>query len=65
MTNERILRLPDVKSRLGLCADSVYKLIRQGLFPAPIRITARASGWLESDVDAFIARQAATRPGRS
>ena len=51
---ERILRIPDVKQRIGLSRSSIYGMIREGTFPKPIRLNVRCVGWLESEVDEWI-----------
>lgn len=66
-----ILRLPAVKQRTGLSRSTIYLRIAQGTFPAPVSLGARAVGWVESEVDDWIARRIAdsrgvstdTRPG--
>jgi prophage regulatory protein len=60
----RILRLPAVIEKSGLGRDSIYRLARKGEFPKPIKLSERASGWLEHEVDAFLAKRAAERDGR-
>lgn len=55
MTTQTIIRLPQVKQRTGLSRSTIYSLIRIGAFKAPISLGARAVGWLDSDVDEFIA----------
>jgi len=55
MTTQTIIRLPQVKQRIGLSRSSIYALVRAGQFKAPISLGSRAVGWLESDVDEFIA----------
>lgn len=52
--NERIMRLPAVQRRVGLSRSQLYVLIGRGEFPAPVKLGARAVGWLESSVDAWI-----------
>ncbi len=49
-SNDRFLRFPEVKERVGFSRSQVHLLINQGKFPAPIKLGARASGWLESEV---------------
>jgi prophage regulatory protein len=50
-----ILRKPAVKARIGIGADStLYDLMAAGRFPRPINIGARAVGWIESEVEAWI-----------
>ena len=52
---ERILRLKTVMGRTGLTRSMAYAMVKDGLFPSPINLGARAVGWLESEVDAWIA----------
>jgi prophage regulatory protein len=52
-----ILRLPAVKARTGLSRSTLYLKIRSGEFPAPVSLGARAVGWPEAWVDAWIAGQ--------
>ena len=49
-----ILRLPQVKSRVGLSRSSIYLPVSQGKFPQPVRLGDRAVGWLESEVEAWL-----------
>ena len=57
--HEKILRMPQVKDYTGLSRTGIYDRIAKGEFPAPIPIGARAVGWLESEVDAWIAHRVA------
>ena len=38
--SEAILRLPQVKIRVGLSRSSIYVAISQGKFPRPVRLSA-------------------------
>lgn len=53
---ERILRLPDVKAKVGLGTTAIYQRIKDGDFPPPIKL-GRLSGWLESEVQGWINKQ--------
>lgn len=53
--SERLLRLPDVTSKVGLGKSSIYEKVRQGTFPAPVKLSRRAVCWPASAVDAWIA----------
>jgi prophage regulatory protein len=44
------LRLPEVKALTGLSKSSLYALIRERSFPAPVRLGARAVAWVKSEV---------------
>lgn len=48
-----ISRLPAVKAKTGHSSHaSIYNAVRDGLFPKPVKIGARASGWPDDEVDA-------------
>ena len=44
------LRLPEVKAITGLSKTSIYELIREKSFPAPVRLGPRAVAWVRSEV---------------
>ena len=50
-----ILRLGHVKLRTGLSRSTIYERIKAGEFPAQVSLGPRAVGWLESDIEAWIA----------
>ena len=50
----RLLRREEVERRCGICRSTVYRLIDEEDFPAPVRIGSRAVRWRESDIDAWI-----------
>jgi len=54
---DRFLRFPEVKERVGFSRSQVHLLIKQGNFPAPIKLGARASAWLESSIDQWISER--------
>ena len=51
----RIIRVAAVCERTGLSRTTVWRLERQGAFPARRRLSPGAVGWLESEVDEWIA----------
>jgi len=58
----RFLRLPLVEERTGLRHTQIHKLETQGKFPKRVKISERASGWVEHEIDQFLeARIAASR----
>ena len=59
--SRKILRLPAVQEKSGLGRDSIYRGAREGWFPKPVKLTARASGWLEDEIDAWLAERAEAR----
>ncbi len=52
--SDRLLRLPEVKSRTGLGRSSIYRLIAMGAFPRPRKLAERAVAWRESDISTWI-----------
>ena len=58
----RIVRMRQVADKLGLSASHIYALIGRGRFPRPFTVIpgGQARGWLESDVNAWIARRSET-----
>lgn len=59
--SRRVLRLPAVINKVGLGRDSVYRGVREHWFPAPIKLSERASGWFEDEIDAFLEKRASER----
>lgn len=61
-----ILRLPEVQDEVKLSRSSIYAGVKNGTFPAPVKLGERAVGWLASSIDAWIQSRAQTvRPGAS
>jgi prophage regulatory protein len=54
MMSSTILRLPQLRLKVGLSRSSIYLAMSQGMFPRPIRIGVRSVGWLEAEVEAWI-----------
>ena len=48
----------------GLSATTLWRLTRRGEFPEPIRLSAGAVGWLDSEISAWLADRAASRSMR-
>ena len=53
-TGPRLLRLPEVMQQTGLKEHTLYRLMRQGLFPRPLKISQRNVAWKESNVQAWL-----------
>lgn len=54
--NQRLIRLPQVKSMVGLGRSSIYDKIKRGEFPKQIKL-GRSSGWVEAEVQEWISEQ--------
>ena len=53
----KLLRLPAVEDRTGFKKSSVYAGVKAGTFPAPVRLSARAVGWREEDLDKWVSER--------
>jgi len=51
---DRALTREEVCSKTRLSKSTVYRLIKQGGFPAPRRFGNRSSRWLESVIDGWM-----------
>lgn len=60
----RLLRVEDVCAQTGLSRTTIYRLERDGRFPRRVEIAERSSGWLEDEVQAFIAERIAASRAR-
>ena len=54
---QNILRLPQVKIRVGLSRSSIYAAMADKRFPTSIELGPRAVGWLDSEIDAWLMQQ--------
>ena len=61
-----ILRLPDVQKKIGLSRSAIYQYIAEGSFPTSIALGSRAVGWIEAEIDDWIAgRIKLARPAKT
>ena len=59
---KKLIDMPAVLQRVPLCRASVYSMIANGEFPAPVKI-GRRSAWLEHEVSAWMDALAEKRAG--
>ncbi len=59
----RLIRLKNVLGRTGLSRTVLYVLMSKGQFPRPTKLYpgARATGWLEEEIDAYVKDRIAER----
>ncbi len=59
MNHRVFLRIKELASapghpgRLPLSANSIWRLVRQGQFPAPVKLSAHCTAWRVEDVQAW------------
>lgn len=56
----QILRLPQVKSKVGLSKSTIYARIAAGTFPGQIATGPNCVGWIEAQLDDWISEQILT-----
>lgn len=56
-----ILRRPEVEARTRLGRSTIYDGIKAGTFPAPIQLGPKSVGWVESEINLWIAARIAER----
>lgn len=59
-----ILRRKQVEERTGLSRSTIYLRIQEGTFPRQINLGARAVGWLENEIEAWLTARMEIRDNR-
>jgi len=54
LQGERLLRLRDVLTIVGLSRAHVYNLIKQQVFPRPISLGSNCARWVQSEVQTWV-----------
>lgn len=52
--SDRFVKLDEVKRRVGLGKSMIYRLIQEGKFPAPYKLSPLASRWSDREITAWI-----------
>jgi prophage regulatory protein len=63
----RFFRIRDVEKFSGLSRASIYRLMREGKFPRPVRLGERAVAWTIDDLETWAENRpmASSRPTKS
>lgn len=57
----RAVQKREVLAALGISSPTLYRLIKAGLFPKPMKIGSKMSRWLETDVTDYLEKVSADR----
>ena len=57
----RLERLPAVKFATGLSRSEIYRQIKAGTFPAPVKLGVRSSAWVSAEIVYWINQRIALR----
>ncbi len=52
-----LLRIGSVTRLIGLGRSTIYRLMAESRFPAPVRLSTRAIAWRRSDLDRWSAER--------
>lgn len=55
----RLIRLPEVMSRVGLKRSAIYQRMSEGRFPKSRSLGGKCTVWVEAEIDAWITSVAA------
>jgi prophage regulatory protein len=50
----KVLKVKQVAEEINVSVPQVYRLVSIGSFPKPIKLGERGSGWLTSEIDAWL-----------
>ena len=50
----KVLKVKEVAEEINVSVTQVYKLVSLGRFPKPIKLGERGSGWLTTEIDAWL-----------
>ena len=57
----KVIRFPELKSRVGYSRMHIFRLEKAGKFPRPVPLGEKSVGWLESEIQNWIAERVAER----
>jgi prophage regulatory protein len=60
----RFIREAECRNRTSLSRSQRWRLEREGRFPTRVPLSERAFGWVESEIEDWIAARLAERPRR-
>lgn len=60
----KIMRLRQVEETTGLKKTAIYARITEGRFPQPVNLDGKAVGWVESEIQDWLAERVAARPSK-
>jgi prophage regulatory protein len=60
----RVLSYPELRDQKGIVWSRahVYRMIRAGKFPLPLKLGGGTAAWLEEEIDRWLGGHAAERP---
>ena len=59
--NQRIIRKPELLSKLSLSDATIWRMEKKNRFPRRIKLGGNSVGWFESEVNEWLEKKAADR----
>jgi len=53
-TNTRIMRLPEVSNLVGLCATTIWRHEKAGIFPQRVQLPGQSMGWFANEIEDWL-----------
>jgi prophage regulatory protein len=50
----KLIRLPQVLELCAMAKSSLYKAVKDGHFPAPVKLSERSSAWVLGEVEDWV-----------
>lgn len=55
VAGRKVIRLPEVEARVKKSRSTIYRDVRKGDFPAPIKLGPNSIGWFADMIDSYLA----------
>lgn len=52
--SENIITAREVSKRVGLSRTSVWRLVKRGDFPPPLRLSSQRRGWIDREISEWL-----------
>lgn len=59
--NGRVIRKPELFSKIGLSDATIWRMEKSGRFPGRIKLGGNSVGWFVNEIDDWLAKKAADR----
>ncbi|MDR1578460.1 MAG: AlpA family phage regulatory protein [Deltaproteobacteria bacterium] len=61
MAGEELIKKPEVLKRLRISNNTLYRGLKKGKYPQPVKNSDRSVAWVVSEIDAVIAKMMSDR----
>lgn len=62
--DQRIIRKPELFSKIGLSDATIWRMEKLGRFPRRIQLGGNSVGWFDTEINGWLAGKAAARSER-